>query len=265
MGGSLVRALAELSDPPFVAGWSPPPSERAAARRLGVVALAPESWGEAVEGADLVVLATPLEATCALLPQVAAVAPAEATLTDLASLKAPVARAAAAASASERWVGAHPMAGSEDSGFGASSADLYRGARVWLVADAVAAERAERLSALWSALGARPGPIGVEEHDRLMALASHLPQLTANVLVGVLADRDVSVDDLGPGGRDMTRLAESSPEMWRDLLAHATPELAAALRALAERSERVAGLVEERGLDALEDMMRRTRWWRRSQ
>ena len=81
--------------------------------------------------------------------------------------------------------------------------------------------------ALWSALGARPAWTTAAEHDRLMTRVSHVPQLVANALARTLAQAGVAHADLGPGGRDMTRLAGSSPELWRDLFRWSAPEAAA--------------------------------------
>jgi prephenate dehydrogenase len=263
MGGSLARALSELERAPRVSGWSPSSEERRAARAAGAVADAPDSWSAAVAEAELVVLAAPLSASCDLVAEVARVAPRDATLSDVASLKAPLARAAARASALDRWVGAHPMAGSADSGFGASRADLYRGARVWTCAAPEAAARERRVHALWRSLGADPRAIDPDEHDRLMAVASHLPQLAANALATVLESAGIEPGQLGPGGRDMTRLASSSPEIWHDLLEHASPELIRELRALSAETERLAELLERGDLDAVTALMKRTRAWRR--
>lgn len=262
MGGSLARALSELPEAPTVVGWSPEAGEREAARAAGVVARAPEGWPEAVADADLVVLAAPLRASCELLGPVADAAPAEATISDVASLKAPLAEAAAAAGVTDRWVGAHPMAGSEESGFGASRSGLYRGALVWTAAAASAAPRVPPVHALWKSVGAVPVAIEPLAHDRLVAKASQLPQLAANALATVLAGAGVEPGQLGPGGRDMTRLAASGAGMWRDLLDDPSPELIQGLRALAGELERLAVLLEERDLDALERIMRATREWR---
>jgi len=95
-----------------------------------------------------------------------------------------------------------------------------------------------------------------------MRLVSHLPQLVANALASVLEHEDIRPSMLGPGGRDMTRLASSSPEMWLDLLAHASPDLVAALRAVGREADRLARLVEGAELGELSDVMRRTRAWR---
>jgi len=235
--------------------------ERTAATESGAVGSAPEQWRDAVVGAELVVVAAPLQASCGLIASLASATPNETTLSDVASLKVPLAQVVAEADAQARWVGSHPMAGTEQSGFKASRADLYDGARVWCVGHPSAEPRMERLHALWQALGARPATIDAEEHDRLMAVASHLPQLAANALATVLAEHDVTPDLLGPGGAGMTRLAGSSSEVWRDLLRHASPELVAGLRALADTSGRIADLLEAGDLDAIERLMTDTRTW----
>jgi len=114
---------------------------------------------------------------------------------------------------------------------------------------------------LWEALEARPASIDAGDHDRLMAVASHLPQLVSNVLANVMAQRDVSPDQLGPGGTDMTRLSASGSEIWRDMLEHASPELTGGLRALADEARHVADLLEAGDLDSIEELMKRTKIW----
>jgi prephenate dehydrogenase len=261
MGGSLARALSSLEGGPDVVGWSPVGSERDAAANAEAVSSTPAEWRDAVADADLVVLAAPLGACCELLEALAEATAPETTLSDVASLKAPLQRVASQAGLLDRWVGAHPMAGTEESGFGASRADLYDGARVWTVADPSAGARVASVHALWRSIGARPLAIDAREHDRLMALASHLPQLVSNALASVLADAEITPDDLGPGGSDMTRLAGSSPAIWHDLLEHAGPELAGGLDALADMSKRIAHMLRCRDLEAIGRLMDRTRAW----
>jgi prephenate dehydrogenase len=264
MGGSLARALSELADKPRVTGWSPLPAEREAALAAGAIEVAPAEWQAAVRDAELVVLAAPLAVSCAMLAQVAEVTPKDATLSDVASLKAPIARAAAAAGVAARWVGSHPMAGSEASGFAASKSGLYEDARVWTVADHSAGARVARVHSFWKSVGARPQEIDAESHDRLMALASHLPQLASNALATVLKDAGLRPDQLGPGGTDTTRLAGSSADLWKDLLGYASPDLARGLRDLAAGADRMADLLDRRDIEAIADIMRATRTWRDS-
>ncbi|MEX2467103.1 MAG: prephenate dehydrogenase/arogenate dehydrogenase family protein [Gemmatimonadota bacterium] len=262
MGGSLVRALHANAPNTTVVGWSPAVGERDAALDLGVLAAAPSAWEEAVEEASLVVLAMPLGACLTMLPALDVVAPERATLMDVASLKVPVARAVTELGLAHRWVGAHPMAGSEGTGFARSRDDLFEEARVWLVAGPEAAGRVGAVHDLWRGLGGHPLEIGAEEHDRTMALVSHLPQLVSNALGAEMARRGVVLDVLGPGGRDMTRLAASSPDMWGDLLRHAAPELVQALRGVAATAAEVASALESGDTEAVERLMRETAAWR---
>ena len=264
MGGSLACRLSELKRAPDVVGWSRKRTERENAVLSGAINSAPDTWVEAVADADLVVLATPLRVTCQLLGPVSAAAPERATLTDVASLKCPVAKAALAAGVTDRWVGSHPMAGSEDSGFKASRPDLYNEARVWIVASSSAKSKVLGLKSFWESVGAEPRVIEAADHDRLVAIASHLPQLTANALASILAERGVIAEELGPGGRDMTRLAASGVAMWRDLLEESPPELVEGFRALSEATKTIADQIEEGDLDALERLMRSTTTWGRS-
>lgn len=262
MGGSLARALSELPVRPVVVGWSPEGDEARSALGSGAIDRAAATPEEAAAAADLVVLAAPLGACVALVPRVLEAMASDAVLTDVASLKVPVRDAVAAAGGVGLWVGSHPMCGSEGSGFAASVPTLYRGARVWLVVPEGSEGAAPAVEALWGAVRAHVEWVDADAHDRLMALASHLPQLAANGLAAVLEDLGVGAAALGPGGRDTTRLAGSAPAMWRDLLAHADPALPDGLRRLSTRAHELADLVESRDLDALVAWMERTRRWR---
>ena len=263
MGGSFARALIDTSGTPEVRGWCPDADERQAALDAGAVTSAPDDLRAALQNADLVVLATPLRAVCSLISDIAADALAgDSTIMDLAGLKTPVARAATTAGLDSRFVGAHPMAGSESSGFSAARPDLFNGALVWIVAEPEANTRTSRIEALWRSLGANPVRTSATEHDRLMSLVSHLPQLTANSLAAALVGAGINRDELGPGGQDMTRLAASSPEIWAPLFESAHPALVDALRTMAESLHRMAEELESGDVDAIVSLMEQTRTWR---
>jgi len=264
MGGSLARAVTERRLAERVTGWSPDAGEREAALAAGAIDLAARDWKEAVEEADLVALAVPLGAAVRLLPGVVGTTGSATTLTDVTSLQGPVMEVAERAGAARRWVGGHPMAGSESTGFRASRSDLYDGARVWLVAHEASDEHLRRVERLWRGVGGEPRSIGADAHDRLMALVSHLPQLVSNVLARILDGAGVPPDRLGPGGRDMTRLAGSDPAIWLDLIDHAPPVLIDALRTLGTELEQLADLVEAGDVEAIDTLMRRSRAWRSS-
>lgn len=262
MGGSIARAISELQIADRVTGWSPVSSERDAALTVGAVTFAAAGWREAVVDADLVVVATPLSATLKLVGEIGDATGSHVTVTDVAGLKAPLEEAASRGGLADRWVGSHPMAGSESSGFWASRADLFQGARVWIVAAEAANDHRLTVERLWSGIGAVPCGIGATEHDHLMASVSHLPQLVANILAEVLEQAGVDPDRLGPGGRDMTRLAASDPGMWADILAHASPALVGALRGVSDGARRMADRLEAEDLEAIVQVMKRTGGWR---
>jgi len=264
MGGSLARAMTATSTAPEeVRGWCPDAAERQAALDAGAVMAAPETLREALQDADLVVLATPLSTVCGLVSDIAADALAgDTTIMDVAGLKAPVARAARSAGLDGRFVGTHPMAGSEASGFAASRPNLFGGALVWVVAEPEAEARTERVEALWRSLGAHPVRASAAEHDRLMSLVSHLPQLTSNSLAAALDGADIGHGDLGPGGRDMTRLAASNADMWAPLFEEAHPDLVASLRTMAANFQSLADDLERGDVEGIVSLMKQTQSWR---
>jgi prephenate dehydrogenase len=261
VGGSLVRALARLPEPPRVLGASPDAADREGAERDARAHTAADA-ADLVGEADVVVYAAPLAAIVAMLPAHARAVRADALVTDVAGLKRPVLEAAARAGLGDRFVGAHPLAGGEGSGFAGGRADLFRGARVFLCADAAQPSARARAESLWRAVDARPTWVGAEDHDRLMVKVSHLPQLVANALALTLEEQGIRADELGPGGRDMTRLAESPPKMWADLLAHTGVDAAGLLRGGADRLEDVAVRLERGDGAGVADLMARTRAWR---
>lgn len=215
-----------------------------------------------------VVYAAPLDVTVSLVEAEAEHWSRAAVATDVASLKAPVLAAAGRAGdgvgVGDRvgaFVGAHPMCGSEAGGYGAGRADLFEGATIWLCPGPSSADALRRAESFWRALGGRPRVADPERHDRLMSRASHLPQLVSWALGGVLAEEGVTRADLGPGGRDMTRLAASSPEMWLPLLEAAAADDAQALRQLERAVVGLRRAIEHKDSAALGKMIREARRW----
>jgi prephenate dehydrogenase len=217
--------------------------------------------GVSFQDLDLLVYCTPLNATLALIPAHRELLGQDTVVTDVVSLKVPVMEVVRGVGLGGAFVGSHPMCGGEGSGFRASRAGIFGGARIWLVAGEASASSEERVRNFWVSLGGNVAPIGPGDHDRLMALASHLPQLTSNALAAVLASFGVRRTDLGPGGRDMTRLAGSSPEMWMDLLEHAPDTLSEAVSVLAERLGDLREQLDSGQIETIRKLLRRTRAW----
>ena len=230
IGGSLAKALTRAGY--RVIGVDTLARTRAA-RRGGAIAAAAVSVAAAAREADVLVLAAPPAANLRLLAEAARAAPPALVITDVSSVKRPIV-AAARRLRLARFVGGHPMAGRERSGFAASSADLFRGAPWILTPSAVAARRI--VARIVRDVGARPVVVPEAAHDRAMAYLSHLPQVVAWALAAAARGDPVTARLLrlaGPGFRDMTRLAASPRTLWREVLAQNADEVARARKAFA--------------------------------
>ncbi|MEU4691812.1 prephenate dehydrogenase/arogenate dehydrogenase family protein [Actinoplanes sp. NPDC023714] len=206
IGGSLLRALDAAGHE--VTGFDADPATRAAARDAGF--LAGDSVAEAISGAELVVSAVPMT----VLPQVIAqLAATDCLVTDVTSVKGPV-RDLMAAHGVRRFVGGHPMAGRETSGFAAAEKDLFDGcAWVLCLEDGTSLADWLVLARLFTGLGARVVPAGADEHDAAVAKISHVPHLFAAVLAEQILT-DPLAGALGAGSfRDGTRVAATRPEL----------------------------------------------------
>jgi len=277
MGGSVAKCLRRRLPEVPVYGVEPDPGS--AGRAAGDGVRLAGSLDRCPLAGGVVVFATPLDTTVALIGETASQWTAAALTTDVASLKAPVLEAAAAhgPSAAATFVGAHPMAGSERSGYAAARADLFQGADVWVspcgpagaqrgpgAAKAAADPRAgavRRANAFWRVLGARPRVVAAEDHDRLMTWASHLPQLVASALATTLADAGISRTTLGPGGRDATRIAGSGSRMWTPLLEAAAAADARALAALEDRIGAIRRMLERGDMEGVAQLLEQGRHW----
>ena len=261
VGGSLARDL--LARGVRVRAYDPAVTARGAATvgaplaQIDLVA-APE----ALAGAELVVLAVPVSAAPAMLAALRPHLGAARLVLDVGSTKRSVVAAAASLGVGERFVGCHPLAGDHRSGWDASRAGLFDGARVYLCATpSTAPDAMTRAAALWRSLGAHPAVVTPDEHDRLVAWTSHLPQGVASALANALALAGIPPAALGPGGRDVTRLAGSSPELWTAIAADNADFLDEAVGAMqAELAGlRTALAAGDRG--ALERFFGRGRGW----
>ncbi len=183
-----------------------------------------------VRGADLVVLAAPISKITNLVTQLP---PTDALITDVASTKTAIVREAERHNL--RFVGGHPMTGSQLSGVANARADLFKGARYFLTPTEETNPHAYReVAGFVRTLGAVPTAVDPEKHDLLMAALSHLPHLMAAALLRVASD--ISPEALsfaGPSFRDLTRVGASNPSLWSDILAENAPALGEALGAFA--------------------------------
>jgi prephenate dehydrogenase len=262
IGGSIARAVRSYGWP--VAAWTPSGEGPRQALAAGLVDAAAPSIADAVEGADLVVLAAPASACLDILDELGGPARgalgADAVVTDVASTK--VRLVARAAAHGLRFVGGHPMAGRETSGFGAADATLFQG-RPWVVVAPPGDERAAgRVEMLAAACGARPMRMGAAEHDAAVAAISHAPLVLAAALVEAVAGGpgeapapgwDDAVVLAASGWASATRLARGDPAMGAAIAATNPGPLASRLRDVQARLGAWIALLEDRPGDGSPD------------
>ena len=201
-----------------------------------------------VRETDLVVLAAPISKVTALLSDLA---PTDTLVTDVASAKSAIVRAAEGENL--RFVGGHPMAGSQLAGVANAKAGLFHGARYFLTTtERTNPDDYREVSGFVRGLGAVPTAVAPDKHDLLMAALSHLPHLMAAALLKVASD--ISPEALsfaGPSFRDLTRVGASNPALWSDILAENAPALGEALAHFAGAMAQLGSEIQDR--KAIED------------
>jgi prephenate dehydrogenase len=228
VGGSLARDLSGAGA--NVIGIDRDGDAVEQARAAGAIAAGGSDLAQLAH-ADAVILAVPPAATARLLHGLSPHVRRARWITDVASTKASVLAAAGAAGLGDRYVGSHPLAGGTGTGFGAARRGLFTDALVYLSPGAAPAEVTAAVRDFWLGLRARPLLIDAAEHDHRVAWTSQLPQFAATMLGVTLHRAGLPAGELGAGGRDTTRLAASSPELWTDIALDSGPHLLAAVQA----------------------------------
>jgi prephenate dehydrogenase len=224
MGGSFALGLKQAGWVKTIAGYSASEKTRLRAQQLQVIDIACDSVAQAVQGADLVLLAVPVSATRQSLEAIVPALSANALLMDVGSTKCDVV-AAARETMGERlscFVPAHPIAGKEVAGIEHAEGDLYQNRRTILTPlPETGAKQIEQAQAVWQTLGSAVFTLTPEAHDATFAAVSHLPHLLAFAAVNGLMAQDQGAEVMrmaGPGFRDFSRIAGSDPAVWRDIL-----------------------------------------------
>ncbi len=249
MGGSFALALKKHGLVKRVVGYSKSPSTTEKARQMGVIDVEAPSALLAVSGADIVLLAVPVAATEPTLKAIKHLVNAKTLLMDVGSTKRDVVEAARRTLGTHlgTFVPAHPITGKEVAGIEHADADLYQGRQVILTPiERTLTVQLKQAESVWRALGCTTRLMSPDAHDAAYAAVSHLPHLLAfaymnGVTAQALADQYLAL--AGPGFRDFSRIAASSPEIWRDIFSANREELLAQSRAF------------RAALDALENAM----------
>jgi len=186
------------------------------------VATSPEQLAQA----QLIIVCTPVDRIAGdVLQALAATQATGSLITDVGSVKGRILDDVQAQSKEHRFVGAHPLAGSHRSGFEYATADLFR-SRLCLVTPETGRENStetKRITAFWQQIGMRVHLMSAEEHDRILALTSHLPHLAASVIAGLVPPEYLGF--AATGYRDTTRVAAGDPELWSAILSLNAPAM----------------------------------------
>ncbi|MHB1412566.1 MAG: prephenate dehydrogenase/arogenate dehydrogenase family protein [Thermoleophilia bacterium] len=221
MGGSLGLAARERLGVERVNGFSRSERTLREARELGAITDQASSIEEAVAGADFCFVATPVRSVLDAVRQALAASGAGCVVTDMGSTKSSL-MAALTSEEEQRFIGGHPVCGSETAGVANARADLFDKATYFLTPGiGVDPSTYERLHGFIAGIGARPTAIDPDAHDRIMALVSHLPHILANSAMNqagaVNLDGREALLSAGPSFRDLTRVAGSNAGVWTDI------------------------------------------------
>jgi prephenate dehydrogenase len=246
IGGSFALALRKAGFTGRIVGVSSP---RTIAEALSHRIIDAEmTLAEAAASADLVLLAQPIGRIVSMIEEMAPHLGPRTLVTDAGSTKALICAAAARFLPTDQFLGGHPMAGKESRGASSADGGLFRG-RTWVLTRSMQHPFVDWVRKI----GSHILVMGPEEHDRTVALTSHLPQLVATALgctVGAGLERDEQLKAGGPGLIDMTRLALSQFDMWNDILATNAESVDGALGALIEKLEAMRGHLRDGELRA---------------
>ena len=260
MGGSLARALAARDV--RVLGYDSAPDSLDAAEGEGFVHERLGAQLDGIEAADVVIFALPVDATIGLLTRIAPRLATTRLVMDVASTKRSIVSAADSVGLGERYVGAHPLTGSHRSGWRASRANLFDDARVFLCrTPRTTAESLHLAESFWRALRSGVEVMDATVHDEQMSWRSHLPQVLSTTLAQTLCEAGVQRSALGPGGRDMTRLAGSSPSLWMSIVQDNTAALVQSLVAMESQLRHFRQSLERGDSDALHASLTDARDW----
>lgn len=266
IGGSVALALRARCPGTAITVWGRRTEQRAEILKRGIADAVETDPVAAVRNADLVILCTPVGAMKGLAEAIAPHLAPGVVVTDAGSVKVSVV-AQLTPILGKRFVGAHPMAGSERSGLSAARADLFTGAPCIVTPVPEGDSQAVATAGdFWRRLGFTVTTMSPLEHDRLVARVSHLPHALAFALVNLVLDTLPSGSQNLAGGsfRDATRVAASDPALWTGILTENRAEVAASLREMAGLLQSMAGALGDEKSDSLLDFCTRAKHHRDS-
>jgi cyclohexadieny/prephenate dehydrogenase len=271
IGSSLARALRRDSPETKIVACARRPETLATVRRLDLADATTDDPAQAAEGADLVVIATPLSAYAEIGQRIGGVLKDGAILTDVGSVKEAVIRDLRPhVPAGVHLVPGHPVAGTEHSGPESGFAELFRDR--WCILTPLpetAPDAVAEIRRMWERFGMRVVTMSADHHDKVLAMTSHLPHLIAYTIVGTATNLEESlksevIEFSASGFRDFTRIAASDPVMWRDIFLNNREAVLEIVQRFTEDLTALQRAIRWGEGDKLQELFTRTRAIRRS-
>ena len=260
IGGSLAQAMIRTKHAKHVVGFGRDSQRLQTAQKSGVITDYTTDVKEAVNGANMVVIATPVGSFEAILKSIKPYVKASTIITDVGSTKSSVIKVAESVFGSlpSHFVPAHPIAGKEKSGFEASDGDLFVGRKVIITpTESSSAEAVEAVKSVWQATGATVDMMSAASHDELLAMTSHLPHMLAFSIMNYLISQHPSASLYAAGGfRDFSRIASGDPIMWRDICLNNNEAIVKHIKGYRDTLDNLIDVIEDENTTAIEALFR---------
>ena len=260
IGGSLAKAMIRSKQATHVVGFGRDAQRLQAAQNSGVITGYTTDIKKALDGADMVVIATPVGSFESILKSIQPHVDASMVITDVGSTKASVIKVAESVFGSlpSHFVPAHPIAGKEKSGFEASDGDLFVGRKVIITpTESSSAEAVEAVKSVWQATGATVDMMSAASHDELLAMTSHLPHMLAFSIMNYLISQHPSASLYAAGGfRDFSRIASGDPIMWRDICLNNNEAIVKHIKGYRDTLDNLIDVIENENTTAIEALFR---------
>jgi prephenate dehydrogenase len=260
LGGSFALAMRKYGLAEKIVGVSSSIESAKNAQRLGVIDEASDSISESVANADLVLIATPMLTMENVLHQVALSVSADCLITDVGSVKKVLVDLIDEkfSQLKSQFIFAHPIAGGERSGADAARDDLFQGKHLILAdGDKADSMKMQQSKLLWKTLGAIVVEMSAKDHDKVFAYTSHLPHVIAYTLVNNLHHQSNSkqlFDFASAGFYDFTRIASSSPVMWRDICLSNKDEVLSSMKQFSKQLDILVDVIEKGDAEKLKEI-----------
>jgi prephenate dehydrogenase len=260
IGGSLAKAIIRSKQAMHVVGFGRDAQRLQAAQNNGVITDYTTDIKEALNGADIVVIAAPVGSFESILKSIQPHLSETTIITDVGSTKASVIKVVESVFGSlpSNFVPAHPIAGKEKSGFEASDGDLFVGRKVIITpTESSSSEAVEAVKSIWQAAGATVDMMSAASHDELLGMTSHLPHMLAFSIMNYLISQNPSASLYAAGGfRDFSRIASGDPIMWRDICLNNKEAIVKHIKGYRDTLDNLIDVIENENTTAIETLFR---------